>query len=254
VKDMKAGQVLEDLVDEGQKFVAARGGRGGRGNARFATSVNQAPRRVEKGEKGEERWLSLELKFLADVGLVGLPNVGKSTLISKISAAKPRVAEYPFTTLIPNLGVVRYGGEGAFVVADIPGMIQNAHSGSGLGTRFLRHIERTRLLIRLLATTGSFSPSPLEDYQVISRELGAFNPMLLEKPQVVVLNKIDLLNSQSLKQIQESFAAKGIRILPISALTGQGLDILIAEVSQMLEALAPKSEEKPSFEAHEHPT
>ena len=192
VRDDQTGEVLQDLLFDGQRFVGAEGGRGGRGNARFATPTRRAPRHAEKGEKGEERWLRLELKLLADVGLIGYPNAGKSTLLSKISSARPKIADYPFTTLVPNLGVVTREEHRPFVVADIPGLIEGASAGAGLGLTFLRHVERTRLLIHLLDISEEPSRNPIKDFHALNHELNAYHPSLLEKVQIVALNKIDL--------------------------------------------------------------
>ncbi|HBC91428.1 MAG TPA: GTPase ObgE, partial [Pelotomaculum sp.] len=192
IRDDDTGELIADLVQNGQQVVVARGGRGGRGNAHFATPNNKAPKLAEKGEPGEERWLSLELKLLADVGLVGFPNAGKSTLISQVSAAKPKIADYPFTTITPNLGVVRVDDGRSFVVADIPGLIEGAHLGAGLGHEFLRHVERTRLLIHVLDTAGSEGRDPVEDFKVTNRELILYNPAIGSRPQVIVANKMDL--------------------------------------------------------------
>src|SRR5512139_1600619 len=192
VFDDETGDLLQDLLFDGQRFQAARGGRGGRGNARFASPTLRAPRFAEKGEKGEERWLRLELKLLADVGLIGLPNVGKSTLLSKISSARPRIADYPFTTLVPNLGVVDREGHKPFVVADIPGLIRGASKGAGLGLTFLRHVERTRLLIHVLDVSEGPLRDAVKDFHALSDELKAYDPLLQKKTQLVALNKIDL--------------------------------------------------------------
>jgi GTP-binding protein len=190
IKDGGTGDVLADLTHDGEEIVIARGGRGGRGNARFVSSTNQAPREWEPGELGESRWLDLELKLIAEVGLVGLPNAGKSTLLSRITAARPKIADYPFTTLTPNLGVVNYREHHSFVVADIPGLIKGAHEGKGLGIEFLRHIDRTKVLVILIE---AISPHPEEDYQTLLDEMQSHHEALLEKPRVVALSKIDLL-------------------------------------------------------------
>ena len=237
VRDEQTGELIADLLEPGQRVVVARGGRGGRGNARFATPTRQAPRFAEGGTPGEERWLRLELKLLADVGLVGYPNVGKSTFLRRISAARPKVAPYPFTTLAPHLGVVSYGEGKEFVVADIPGLIEGAHKGAGLGTRFLRHIERTLLLLHLLDLSGHRG-GPLTLYDGVRRELASFNPLLAEKPEIVVLNKIDLPETRArVDETREAFEARGLPFFAISAQTGEGVKELIQEVGRRLEAL-----------------
>ena len=192
VRDDQTGEVLEDFVFDGQQFVAAKGGRGGRGNARFATPTQRAPRRADKGEEGEQCWLRLELKLLADVGLLGYPNVGKSTLLSKISSARPKIADYPFTTLVPNLGIVVRKERRPFVVADILGLIEGASRGAGLGLTFLRHVERTKLLIHLLDISEGPSRDPITDFRALNNELKAYQPSLQEKQQILALNKINL--------------------------------------------------------------
>jgi len=223
VKDAETGEILGDLVRPGQTLVVARGGRGGRGNARFATPTRQAPRIAEPGKPGEERWLILELKLIADVGLVGFPNAGKSTLLSRISAAKPKIADYPFTTLEPNLGVVRLVEGETFVVADIPGLIEGAHKGVGLGHDFLKHIERTRILLYILDI--SREEKVIEDYKVLKQELELFNPKLLEKEYLIALNKIDIIpDPEKIKQLVTLFSEEDQKkIYPISAVTGQGV-------------------------------
>jgi len=248
VIDARTNDVLEDLNEDQKTFLAARGGRGGRGNARFVTPSDQAPRRAQKGEKGEARWLRFELKLAADVALIGRPNAGKSTLISKISSARPRISDYPFTTKSPHLGVVRYGDFKSFVVADTPGLIENAHRGCGLGTGFLKHVERTVLLVHVLDITRLPEHSPLEDYEILMRELGAFSPALREKPHMVAINKVDVLDSsQPLEETERVFAEMGISPLPISALTEKGVGILVEEIAQKLEELKPIVSERGSF-------
>lgn len=237
IRDDDTGEVLADLVQPGQEVIVARGGRGGRGNARFISSVNRAPSIAENGEPGEERWIRLELKLLADVGLVGFPNAGKSTLISVISAAKPKIADYPFTTLVPNLGVVQTRSHESFVVADIPGLIEGAHQGTGLGHDFLRHIERTRVLLFVLDTAETEGRDCLQDYDVLRRELEAFNPDLAARPYLIAANKMDLPDAQAnFKKLEEQF---GDKVLPISAATGQGIETLIDRVWQLL-SLVPR--------------
>jgi GTP-binding protein len=238
VKDTATGEILQDLTAAGERFLAAQGGRGGRGNARFATSTRQAPRFAEPGKKGKQRRLQLELKLLADVGIVGHPNVGKSTFLQRVSAARPTVADYPFTTLVPHLGVVSYGELKAFVMADIPGLIAGAHRGAGLGSRFLRHIERTLLLVHLLDISTDPPEDPWHHYEAINEELGRFHPSLLEKPQVAVLNKIDLPHvRERIPQFKDAFRQRGVDLLAISALTGEGVDEMVREIGHRWEKL-----------------
>jgi GTP-binding protein len=237
ISDFDTGEILCDLTEAGQTSVIAKGGIGGKGNAHFATSTNRAPRFAQEGMPGEERWIKLEIKLIADVGLVGFPNAGKSTFISRVSAARPKIADYPFTTLSPVLGVVSHKDCG-FVIADIPGLIEGAHEGLGLGTKFLRHIERTYLLVHLIDVSGHDSDtgkSPWKDYQAINKELGSFSPALLEKPQLVALNKIDLPEAQArLKKAFDMFRRKGIKIFPVSAATGEGIPPLLDEIIRLL--------------------
>ncbi|OFV85074.1 MAG: GTPase ObgE [Acidobacteria bacterium RIFCSPHIGHO2_12_FULL_67_30] len=235
----ESGERLFDFTASGQRWVAARGGRGGRGNARFASSTNRAPRRADPGETGEERRLRLELKLLADVGLVGFPNAGKSTLISRLSAAHPKIADYPFTTLEPCLGVVAVGEEESFVLADIPGLIEGAHQGHGLGTRFLRHIERTRLLVHLVDVSAT-GRDPAEDFRVVRNELGQFSAALLEKPVVVVANKLDQPGAAERAETLRAFCQReGMPFHAISALRGDGLNELRYLLGEKLRAAAP---------------
>jgi len=230
VYDEETGEKVFDFSQRDQQIVIARGGRGGRGNARFATSVHQAPREHEPGRPGEERLYRLELKLLADVGLVGYPNVGKSTLISRISAARPKIADYPFTTLEPNLGVVAVGdakNEISFVVADIPGLIEGAHTGAGLGTQFLRHIERTRLLVHVVDVSDSSGrPDVAKDVEVILGELGSFGAHLEEKPMMMVASKIDVANNDKLAALKRYCKRKKLKLYEISAVTGKGVEEL----------------------------
>jgi len=238
--DDATGELLADLILPGQRALVARGGRGGRGNHAFKSATNQAPRIAENGEPGEERWLRLELKLLADVGIVGVPNAGKSTLLARVSAARPKIADYPFTTLEPNLGVVVVDNRD-FVLADIPGLIEGAHAGAGLGHTFLRHIERTRVLIHLL---NGLSPDPVGDYQAINQELRLFNPALAEKPQVVALNKLDLPEVQAIwPAVADRLADLGvIEPLAISAATGEGVPALLRRVAALLAELPAPTE------------
>jgi len=230
VYDEDTGEKVHDFSRADERVVIARGGRGGRGNAQFATSTHQAPREHEDGRPGEERNFRLELKLLADVGLVGYPNVGKSTLISRISAARPKVADYPFTTLEPNLGVVLAGDKGkeeSFVVADIPGLIEGAHTGSGLGTQFLRHIERTRLLVHMVDVSDSSGRADVvKDVEVIMGELASFGAGLEKKPTLMVASKIDVANPEKLKKLKQWATRKKMKLYPISAVTGEGIETL----------------------------
>ncbi len=235
IKDDESEDVIADLTSHGQQVVVAKGGRGGKGNARFATPINKAPSIAENGEPGEEKWIRLELKLLADVGLVGYPNAGKSTLISKVSAAKPKIADYPFTTLVPNLGVVRLNSGESFVLADIPGLIEGAHEGAGLGHRFLRHIERTRVLIFVLDTAQTENRDVLEDYYTLQRELGKFHPSLASKPYLIAANKMDLPEAQNnIAKLQGKF---GDHLMMISAATGEGTQELMARAYQLLSSI-----------------
>ncbi len=240
VRDVDTGAVLGDLVSANQELIVAHGGRGGRGNAAFASSTNQAPRFSEKGEEGESRRLRLVLKLIADIGIVGEPNAGKSTFLASVTAARPKIADYPFTTLIPNLGVALVGDR-ALVLADIPGLIEGAHEGAGLGDRFLRHVERTRLLIHLI--DGS-RPDPIGDFDTINRELEEFNPALADKPQVVGFNKMDLPDAQkSLARARRELTKRGIELIPISAATGEGVKELLGRAAQLLDELPPPEPE-----------
>ncbi len=241
VKEDQTGEVLQDLLFDGQRFVAAKGGRGGRGNARFATPTLRAPRRAERGEKGQERWLRLELKLLADVGLIGYPNAGKSTLLSRISLARPKIADYPFTTLAPNLGVMNREDRRPFVAADIPGLIEGASKGAGLGLTFLRHVERTRLLIHLLDVSEGPSRDAVNDFQALNRELKAYDPSLQEKKQLLALNKIDLPSvRERAEDIQNQFKKMGHRLYLISGKTGEGVEELLEEVFETMESIAER--------------
>jgi GTP-binding protein len=238
VKDAATGETLADLGEPGRRWIAARGGRGGLGNMNFATSTNQAPRYAEKGTPGEERDLALELKLLADVGIIGFPNAGKSTLISRISRARPRIADYPFTTLTPNLGVASWRGQRSFVVADIPGLIEGAHAGAGLGHQFLRHVERTRVLVHLVDPVApGEGRSPLADHDAINRELRLYSPELAEKPQVVALTKMDLPEARAqVTPFRRALSRRKRRppVVDISAVTGEGLDELLDAVAAVL--------------------
>ncbi len=253
VRDADTGEVLADLTQPGQRVLVARGGRGGRGNARFATSTNQAPRIAEKGEPGQERTLHLELKLIADVGIVGVPNAGKSTLLSVISNAKPKIADYPFTTLQPNLGVVVLDDRD-LVFADIPGLIEGAHSGAGLGHDFLRHIQRTRVLVHLLDGASS---DPIADFHQINTELSLFDDALSTKPQIVVLNKLDLPEAQAIwPRVRDELSRLGYEAMAISAATRQNVQAVVYRAAQVLDSLPaepPTVAERPVFHLEDDP-
>ncbi len=236
VFDDETGELIADLREHGERALVARGGRGGRGNARFVTSRNRAPRRFEEGFPGEERTLRLELKLIADVGLVGMPNSGKSTLLSAVSRARPKIANYPFTTTVPGLGVVRGPGGYDFVMADIPGLIEDAHKGAGMGDRFLRHIERTRILLHLVDPSPHDEPSPEERFAAITDELDAYGAHLSTKPTIAVITKMDLPeNREPAERLRKSLEERGFPVFPISAATGEGLKELLAETIRRLQ-------------------
>jgi GTPase len=239
------GVLLADLSRVGKEAVVARGGRGGRGNASFATPARRAPDFAEKGEPGEERKIGLELKLLADVGVVGFPNVGKSTLISRISAARPRIADYPFTTLEPVLGVVRAGEDSSFVISDLPGLIAGAHEGKGLGLRFLRHVERTVVLLHLVDVSQAAERPPAQALQVLVEELASYSPLLLQRPQLVAGNKMDVADSEYVEEARAAAASRSWDFFPISAVTGEGLSDLVWRIAEMVEAA--RSEEGPEI-------
>jgi len=242
IRDADTGEILADLVAEGQRALVAQGGRGGRGNARFATSTRQAPRFAQPGTPGEARSLLLELKLIADVGLVGLPNAGKSSLLAAFSAARPKIAAYPFTTLTPNLGVVDVPPYGGFVVADIPGLIEGAAAGAGLGIRFLRHIERTRLLVQVVDVSDE-AEDPAAAFATVEHELGAYDPRLLRLPRLGAANKIDLPHRSGLRALEALCAERQIRLLPISALTLEGIPALVETIAAALRAVEQESRE-----------
>jgi GTPase len=231
IKDHNTGETIVDLIDKHDEILLARGGRGGKGNAEFATSINQTPRKATNGKPGDSRMIQLELKLLADVGLIGFPNAGKSTLISRISAARPKIANYPFTTLIPNLGIVRYGEYKSFVVADMPGLIEGAHTGKGLGIEFLRHIERTRVIVCLIECTAD---NIKEQYTTLMNELKSFNEEMLKKPQIIAITKIDIADSGITASLKKLKFAKRIPVYQISAVTGKGVKELTDEMWKQL--------------------
>src|SRR5881409_2849867 len=236
VKDADSGQLLADLLHHGQQVVAARGGKGGKGNARFATSTRRAPRQAEPGVPGEERRIELELRLIADAGLVGFPNAGKSTLLSRVSAARPKIADYPFTTRTPQLGIVRVDVHSSFVIADLPGLIPGAAEGKGLGHQFLRHTERTRLLLHMLDLDPQTGRDPLDDLRFIDEELARYSESLAARPQIIVPNKIDLPEAAPRREAVERFcASRGLPVMPISAATGTGLTELMNAVAAALE-------------------
>jgi len=235
IKDFETGEILADLPAAEQIYVAGRGGIGGKGNAHFATSTHQTPRFAQEGMPGDERWLQLELKLLADVGIIGFPNAGKSTFISRVSAARPKIADYPFTTLTPHLGVVKHLDSNSFVLADIPGLIPGAHEGHGMGIQFLKHVERTSLLLHIIDISDEANNNALLNFKVINKELEFYNPELLAKPQIVALNKIDLpyVREQVKKEVAR-FKKKGIILHPFSAATGEGIKEILDEIIEKL--------------------
>lgn len=240
VRNADTGELIADLVRPGDSLLVAHGGRGGRGNARFVSSSNRAPRVAEKGEPGEELWLRLELKLIADVGIVGVPNAGKSTLLSVISNARPKIASYPFTTLEPNLGVVTYDDQD-LVFADIPGLIEGAHAGVGLGHSFLRHVQRTKVLIHLL---DGASDDPLADYSQITTELALYDEMLARRPQIVAFNKMDLPDAQTRwPEVEKALGARGVEVMPISGATQENVQTLVQRVFKLVEQLPPATAE-----------
>ena len=250
-KDPTSGEVtpMADLTEEGQRVLVAKGGRGGRGNARFVSSTNRAPRRTEPGVAGEERFLRLQLKLIADVGIVGFPNAGKSTLISRISAARPKIADYPFTTLSPNLGVVRLGDDRSFVAADVPGLIEGAHTGHGLGHQFLRHIERTKVLVHLVDVSGASGRDPVQDFNTILEELRLFDAKVAAKPQLVTATKMDAVDDPSrVEALEHHVRALDLPFFRISAVTGTGLDDLLEAAWRQIvavRAVPPPAAEQP---------
>lgn len=234
IKDAETGEVLADLVAEGQRAIVAKGGRGGRGNARFASATMKAPRFAESGQPGEEHRLILELKLLADVGLLGFPNVGKSTILSVVTAARPKIADYPFTTLTPNLGVVDRG-EDSFVIADIPGLIEGAHEGVGLGHEFLRHIERTKVLVHVLDVSGLSGRDPVEDFDKVNEELALYSQKLMEKKQIIAANKLDVTGADKVyERVKRELGQRGYEVYGISAATGMGINKLMDKVVEVL--------------------
>lgn len=244
VKDAESGELIADLVEDGQEVVVARGGRGGRGNCRFATAVNPAPQIAENGEPGEERWLELELKLLADVGLIGYPSVGKSTLLSVVSRAKPKIGAYHFTTISPNLGVVRIDEGRSFVMADLPGLIEGAHKNIGLGHQFLRHAERTKILVHVLDMAATEGRDPYQDYQTINEELKQYQQELANRPQIIAANKMDLPGADENLQKFKQHIQEDVQIYPISAETRQGIDPLLYAISDLLEKVESEMEQQ----------
>lgn len=242
VRDAETEQILADLTASGQRVVVAKGGRGGRGNTHFVSSTHRAPTLAENGDAGEERWITLELKLLADVGLVGFPNVGKSTIISHVSAAKPKIADYHFTTIVPNLGMVKVDEGRSFVMADIPGLIEGAAEGAGLGHRFLRHTERTKVLVHVLDISGSEGRNPLEDFAIVNQELERYNSKLMKRPMVIAANKTDILGEEDyLTRLKEELPE--YEVFPISAATGEGLKPLVYRLAELVEQTELEVEE-----------
>lgn len=250
VRDAKTGEFLGDLTKHGDRLVVARGGRGGRGNTRFATSVNKAPDMAEKGEPGEERWLDLELRVLADVGLVGFPSVGKSTLLAAVTRARPKVGAYHFTTLNPELGVVETADGRDFVIADLPGLIEGAHEGHGLGHEFLRHVQRTKVIVHVIDAAAVDGRDPVEDYRIIEEELRAYDPALADRPRLVAANKMDLPDAEAgLERFRQAYPE--LEVFPISGATHQGLDPLLRRLATILDELPDVSESVIKEEADE---
>ena len=244
IREAHTGEVLADLKSAGERVIVAAGGRGGKGNAHFVSSTNRSPRYAQPGEPGEERDLEIELHLLADVGIIGMPNAGKSTLLAAISAVRPKIADYPFTTIVPNLGVVSYDEGKSCVVADIPGLIEGAHDGHGLGDKFLKHVTRTRLLVHLLDASKIDEGSPLEDWETINRELGLFDPELASKPQIVVANKMDLPETRTHADCLEAALPERLRPLHrVSGATGEGVQALVYEMGRRLEQLRRETED-----------
>jgi GTP-binding protein len=235
VRDAERGNLLKDLAEEGESIVVAKGGNGGKGNKHFATSTNRAPREIEQGEPGQERTVVLELKLIADVGLLGMPNAGKSTLLSRLSRAQPEIADYPFTTKYPNLGLVQIGYEHQFVMADIPGLIEGAHAGVGLGHEFLKHVERTKILVHLVEPQPMDGSDPVENYQQIRSELELYDTSLTERPEIVAITKCELPDAEAAAELLEETGGKPV--LRISAVTGQGLPKLLSQILEKLQAV-----------------
>lgn len=246
VRDKTTGRIIADLKEDGDTVIAAKGGRGGLGNMNFATSTRQAPRFAQGGVKGQQRTIELELKLLADVGLLGFPNVGKSTFLSRVTKAKPKIANYHFTTITPNLGVVDYKGYDPFVIADIPGIIEGAHEGTGLGIQFLRHIERTKMLVHFVDIAGSEGRDPIQDFKKINEELREYNEKLADRTQIVALNKADLISDpEEIEMIKKEFEDMGYETFVISNATGEGIDQLLSRCTQLLNEI---EEPEPLFE------
>ncbi|HHV29221.1 GTPase ObgE [Acetivibrio mesophilus] len=238
VRDEQTGRIIADLVKPGQRTVIAKGGRGGAGNQHFATPTRQVPNFAKPGDPGEELWAILELKLLADVGLIGFPNVGKSTILSMVTAAQPKIANYHFTTIDPNLGVVNIDAENGFVMADIPGIIEGAHEGVGLGHEFLKHIERTKLLIHVVDISGSEGRDPIKDFEIINEELKKYNPVLFERPQIVAANKMDVTGAEeNLEVFRKSVESQGYQVFPVSAASNKGLKELVYYAAQRIKEL-----------------
>ncbi len=251
VNDAETRTLIVDMDTDDREYVIARGGRGGKGNAFFKSATHQAPRFAQPGEDGEEQWLFLELKLLADVGLVGFPNAGKSTLISRISAAKPKIADYPFTTLSPVLGVVKPEGRSGFVVADIPGLIENAHKGAGLGFEFLRHVERTSILLHMVDVSGMVPGDPVENFKKINKELELYSPALMKKFMAVAATKIDAADAAQLDELSTYCRGAGYRFFPISAVAGDGLETLLNFLANRVEEEREAKYQKAEVRTHE---